>query len=414
MSHIHFALQQLLTFITIFILILSVSPAFSQFGAPENDKCGYDEQLAKISLLTLGDHWGYGYDSLLNDLSQWVASPYVSIDSIGASVQNRALWQLTITSPDTGIEERQTVFIHARTHPGEIQSWWVTEQIINILLSEDDIAELLRKNCVFYILPMYNPDGVELEYIRENANGIDIESNWANNPLEPEVEVLRKRFTDLMNSESAIKIALNMHSAYRCLRYFVYHDQVGTSLSFAASEKTFIEGIRYYFPSGIQPWNYYISWTNGTPTYYPESWFWLNFQEAVMALTYEDMNCDQAGEFNHTAIAILQGIADYLNIISAAIKEPIAPLARNFQLYQTYPNPFNPQTKIHYTLSEKSQVQLNVYDLTGRKVAQLVNRVQDLGNYYLNYKAGQLSSGIYLLELKVNNQQIARKMILRR
>ena len=42
------------------------------------------------------------------------------------------------------------------------------------------------------IIPMINPDGVELEYNRENANGIDIESNWNTYPHQPEVQALRQ------------------------------------------------------------------------------------------------------------------------------------------------------------------------------------------------------------------------------
>ena len=142
------------------------------------DKCGFDQTLAKLQLASLGDHWGYGYDDLLSDLDYWAESPYVTVDSLGASVQNRAIWQLTITSDVPSSEPRKTVFIHARTHPGEVQGWWVTDELINLLLAEDEFGQFVRQRCVFYIIPMYNPDGVELEYPRENANGVDIESNW--------------------------------------------------------------------------------------------------------------------------------------------------------------------------------------------------------------------------------------------
>ncbi|MCH9007379.1 hypothetical protein IIA29_05115 [candidate division KSB1 bacterium] len=69
---------------------------------------------------------------------------------------------------------------------------------------------------------------MELEYPRQNANRIDIESNWDKNPVEPEVAVLGNRFTDLMNSDAPIECGLNMHSAVACKRYFVYHAAAGT------------------------------------------------------------------------------------------------------------------------------------------------------------------------------------------
>ena len=402
-------------FVKLFLFIsVSSQIVFSQINEPIIDKCGFDAQLAKISLQTLGDHWGYSYDSLITDIDHWIESPYVAIDSIGASVQKRAIWQLTITDFDSGAENRHTVFIHARTHPGEVQSWWVTDEIIKLLLSEQELAKQLRRNCNFYILPMYNPDGVELEYPRENANGIDIESNWDEDPGEPEVQVLRDRFTELMDSDAPIEIALNMHSAYRCLRYFVYHDQVGTSLAFTEMEQSFIEGIRYYFLTGIQPWHYYISWTSGTPTYYPESWFWLNYQEAVIALTYEDMNCEQAGEYDHTASALLNGIADYLKISTTAVVESANSPVNNYRLYQNYPNPFNPETTIKYEISKSGNVELNVFDVQGRKVADVFNGMQNPGTHLIKFNGSQLASGVYLFELKMNEQRSVKKMILQR
>ena len=64
---------------------------------------------------------------------------------------------------------------------------------------------------------MHNPDGVELGYPRENANGIDIESGWDDLVLQPEVSALKNRFIDLMIPvANPIKVALNMHSAYAC------------------------------------------------------------------------------------------------------------------------------------------------------------------------------------------------------
>jgi hypothetical protein len=381
------------------------------------DKCGYDEQLDLQMRALLGGNWGYGYDSLLVDLNRWGQSPYVMIDSIGASVQNRALWQLTITSDNPpGSTPRKTVFIHARTHPNEVQAWWVTNEMINLLLAEDPYAQFVRENCTFYIIPMYNPDGVELGLPRQNAHGIDIESNWNTFPHEPEVAVLKSRFMEIMNSPAPIEVALNMHAAIACKRFFVYHDEVGTSNQYTLLEQDFITGIRFYYLNGIEPWDYRITWTGGTPLVYPESWFWVNHQEAVMALTYEDMNCSTAGNYDSTALAMLHGAVDFLGIISDVSDEQPAVL-NNFLLYQNYPNPFNPRTTITYALPVSQYVSLKIYDLLGQEIATLVNEKQPAGVNELVWDGrsdfgGQVPSGVYIYSLQSDNYSSFKKMIL--
>jgi len=369
------------------------------------DKCGYDEELAQQMKAILGDGWGYGYDSLLVDLARWAQSPYVTIDSIGASVQNRALWQLTITSDLPTSNTKKTIFVHARTHPGEVQAFWVTNELISLLISEEPFAQYVRENCIFYIIPMYNPDGVELGYPRENAHGVDIESNWDTFPSEPEVQTLRNRFSELMLSPTPIEVALNMHSAIACTRYFVYHHEAGTSNNYTILEKNFINGVRYYFPNGIEPWNYFVSWTGGTPAYYPESWFWLNFGELVMALTYEDMNCPPAGAYDTTAFALLHGVADYLGIVTTiAVNHSPSQLMR-VTLDQNYPNPVQlsqqqAHTIIQYKLQIPQNIRLSLFDILGRRMAVLDQGFRSPGTQRVYFDASHLSSGVYFYRLE--------------
>ena len=53
----------------------------------------------------------------------------------------------------------------------------------------------------------------------------------------------------------------------------------------------------------------------------------------------------------------------------------------NYSLAQNYPNPFNPSTKIRFTLQEKGKVLLKIYDMLGRNVKTLINRVMSSGNH---------------------------------
>jgi hypothetical protein len=361
-------------------------------------------------------NWGYGYDSLLFDLATWGTSPYVTIDSLGATVQNRAIWELTIANNSESNSNRR-VYIHARTHPGEEESFWVTNEIINILLSETPFATFIRSNCTFHIVPMYNPDGVELEYARENANGIDIESGWDDNPLEPEVLVLKNRFIELMAMDNPVEVALNMHSAYSCKRYFVYHDAAGTSDSYTNLEQQFIGGIQSYFVGGIENWDYFVSWTSGTPDQYPESWWWMNQGENVMALTYEDMNCVEAGSYDSTAYAIVRGIIDYLGLSYTWIEDENNILQTEFSLSQNFPNPFNPRTNIRYSVSLNDHVKITVFDLMGHEVKTLLDSKVSIGSGLVqwdgrNFRGEIVPSGVYIYSVKAGEFNQSRKMII--
>jgi hypothetical protein len=84
----------------------------------------------------------------------------------------------------------------------------------------------------------------------------------------------------------------------------------------------------------------------------------------------------------------------------------------SFELHQNYPNPFNPTTVIRYELAESTDVSLDVYSLSGQRVATLVNRAQTAGTYTVPFDASRLASGIYIYQLKAGNFLSTRKMIL--
>ena len=82
-----------------------------------------------------------------------------------------------------------------------------------------------------------------------------------------------------------------------------------------------------------------------------------------------------------------------------------------FQLFQNYPNPFNPQTTIPFELQKTGPVQVRVYDMTGREVATLVDKVMPAGSHNLTFDAHGLASGTYYYRLMFNGQTLTKRML---
>lgn len=82
----------------------------------------------------------------------------------------------------------------------------------------------------------------------------------------------------------------------------------------------------------------------------------------------------------------------------------------NFELHQNYPNPFNPVTQINYQIPERSLVTLKVFDIIGREIVSLVNKIQDAGNYTISFDGKNLSSGIYFYKLTAGSFSKIKKL----
>jgi hypothetical protein len=87
-------------------------------------------------------------------------------------------------------------------------------------------------------------------------------------------------------------------------------------------------------------------------------------------------------------------------------------LPKSYQLFQNFPNPFNPYTTIEFALPSKSRVRLSVYDVAGRLVATLVDKEMDPGVHAVEWDVGSLPSGIYFYRIRARHFSQSRKMVL--
>ena len=83
-----------------------------------------------------------------------------------------------------------------------------------------------------------------------------------------------------------------------------------------------------------------------------------------------------------------------------------------YSLEQNYPNPFNSTTIISYQIPKASKVKLKIFDCLGNEVETLVDKFQDEGMHRIEYKASELTSGIYFYQLKTAEYISTKKMII--
>jgi hypothetical protein len=122
-------------------------------------------------------------------------------------------------------------------------------------------------------------------------------------------------------------------------------------------------------------------------------------------------------ELNSVTIAkenVQKAIDEYQSNFSSMTYTP--PTATNpitnYVLHQNYPNPFNPTTTIRYELPQDGIVKIEVFDILGQKIRTLLNEHKKADRYELEFNGANLSSGVYLYSIRVNDFIETKKMVL--
>ncbi len=104
------------------------------------------------------------------------------------------------------------------------------------------------------------------------------------------------------------------------------------------------------------------------------------------------------------------------NIINSIKINKLMGIPTLFKLEQNYPNPFNPTTNIRYAINQSGNIRLDIYNIIGEHVINLVNKYQSIGNYEVEFSSNNseksLPSGFYIYSLKTENNVISKKMLL--
>ena len=134
-----------------------------------------------------------------------------------------------------------------------------------------------------------------------------------------------------------------------------------------------------------------------------------NVEEEILTFKYYDSSNDKVIEYSETVeFTNYMNVGDGFNTF--ALSSEIRPGV--YTLTDAYPNPFNPTTEFSYIIGESGQVSVSVYDINGRMVAELANEYRNAGSYRLEWNAGNVSSGVYLIKMIVNNHTAIQKIML--
>ena len=197
---------------------------------------------------------------------------------------------------------------------------------------------------------------------------------------------------------------------------------MGLILRYFDSTYTPVEFIS--FSANVNDGNVYLIWTTATETNnqgfdvekYREGhneWARIGYVPGSGTTTekklysFTDGNVTPGKYYYRLKQIDFDGTFKYSKEVEAEISAPLM-----YSLEQNFPNPFNPTTKIIYSIPLRGKVKLIIYDLLGNKIKTLVNEEKPKGKYTVEFNGSNLSSGVYICRLIYGKYSITKKLVL--
>ncbi|MFH1011636.1 MAG: T9SS type A sorting domain-containing protein [bacterium] len=131
--------------------------------------------------------------------------------------------------------------------------------------------------------------------------------------------------------------------------------------------------------------------------------------------TYADLSVQHGMVYEYRLVDVdINGVRTVHDDVvrSASISTSGGALLSEYRLADNYPNPFNPETHIAFTLPQADEVSLKVFDITGKVVATLVEGSLAAGEHRATFRGDNLASGLYFYTLTAGSFSQTKKMIL--
>jgi hypothetical protein len=254
---------------------------------------------------------------------------------------------------------------------------WATKMVFDSLTAQFIQGNSAKIETTMSDLGHYVADGSQPLHCTQNYNPGGLHSRY-------ETQLIN-RFESLLTiiPDSARYIASPLDYIFSC----IYQSQalVDTLVAADASAKL------------VTGWN-----GTGTPpnAYYDSLW--------VRTQDFTKAQIQQAT----VSLASLWYTAWFNAQITLAVRETQFHLPENFTLSQNYPNPFNPSTHIPVIVTQAEFISLEVFDVTGKQIAVLIDGMTLPGSYEIEWNAAEYPSGTYYYRLQSEHVVQTRKMIL--
>jgi len=149
---------------------------------------------------------------------------------------------------------------------------------------------------------------------------------------------------------------------------------------------------------------------NGNGLYKFENSTWTNYANDLSTFPTSCVNDLVVDKNNNLWIASGAGLTK-VDFNPTAVEEYIETIPTQYSL-NAYPNPFNPTTKIEFSIPKAGKYTIKVYNTLGQEVSLLVDHELVAGIHSVTFDASGLASGIYICKLSGNNVSLSKKIVL--